>query len=423
MKKFLVRVFFLSLVLIIGATAVFAGGGRQSGSAMTMAINFHNERPEFTTFTDIIRAYSASNPGISIELISPPEYEHVMRTRMAANDLPDLFSTHGWSVARYSEYLEPLNNRPWANRVNPAIAPVITNDRGQIFVLPFDVDAAGLVFNKDVLDRVGIDPFSLKTWNDFKAAAERIRSAGYMVIDIAGNVADDWTVGNFYDWVAPSFLITNESNNHRNALKNGTFDWNNWRAVAQLLVDFRDAGFLNPDYLQGSWENVPRRLGSGELAFGFYSNDLINWARQYNPNANFGFIPVPANSPNDTPTMITGERVTLGVWKNSPHKAAALAFLDHLSDPVHINRIAQIAGNQTGLVGPGYAVDTGALKPYFDNVIGVRGFPYFDREYLPSGMWDSLCKTGSGLLANTMTMDQVVQRMRDDYNTLRSQQQ
>jgi raffinose/stachyose/melibiose transport system substrate-binding protein len=188
-----------------------------------------------------------------------------------------------------------------------------------------------------------------------------------------------------------------------------------------LFADFRDKGYLNPDYLQGTWDNVQARLGKGELAFAFFGRYVISGAKQTGPNARYGFIPIPSLA-GDTPTLATGENLTLGVWKNSPHKAEALKFLEYLSSPAIINRIAQCGQNQTGLGGPGYGIDPGDLKESFDFIEGVRGFPYFDREYLPNGMWDSLCKTGSGILAGTMTMDQVIQRLRDDYNTLRSQQ-
>jgi raffinose/stachyose/melibiose transport system substrate-binding protein len=387
-----------------------------------VAINRNPNTDEFKALTEIAAQYSAANPGITVEVTQYPEYEQVMKSKMAANDLPDLFSTHGWSVARYSEYLEPLQNQSWASKLSPAIKPVITNDRGQIFVLPFDVDSAGIAFNKDVLDKAGVDPYTIKTWDDFMAACEKVKAAGFICIDIGGAVQDDWTVGNFFDWVAPSFLITNESRNYRTQLKNGTFDWNLWRPVAQLFVDFRDKGYLNPDHLQGTWDNVQARLGRGELAFAFYGRYVISGAKQTNPNARYGFIPIPSLTPSDPPTLATGENLTLGVWKSSPRKAEALKFLEYLSTPSVINRLAQIPVNQTGLVGSGYGINTADLKESFDKVEGIRGFPYFDREYLPNGMWDSLCKTGSGILARTMTMDQVIQRMRDDYNTLRQQQ-
>jgi raffinose/stachyose/melibiose transport system substrate-binding protein len=421
MKKALLRTVFMSLILILGSALVFAGGGKDKGTTLTVAINRNPATEEFKALTEIAKQYSAANPGITVEVTQYPEYEQVMKSKMAANDLPDLFSTHGWSVARYSEYLEPLNNQSWISKLSPAIKPVITNSRGQVFVLPFDVDSAGVAFNRDVLDKSGVDPFAIKTWDDFLAACEKIKNAGFICIDIGGAVQDDWTVGNFFDWVAPSFLISNEGRNYRAALKDGSFDWNNWRPVAQLFTDFRDKGYLNPDYLQGTWDNVQSRLGKGELAFAFYGRYVISGAKQTNPNARYGFIPIPSLS-GDTPTLATGENLTLGVWKNSPRKAEALKFLEYCSSPAVINRLAQIPVNQTGLVGAGYGINAGDLKEYFDRVEGIRGFPYFDREYLPNGMWDSLCKTGSGILAKTMTMDQVIQKMRDDYTNLRLQQ-
>jgi raffinose/stachyose/melibiose transport system substrate-binding protein len=185
------------------------------------------------------------------------------------------------------------------------------------------------------------------------------------------------------------------------------------------LVTFRDRGYLNPDFTQATWDDVQRQFGEGRVAFAFYGRYVITGAWNTNPNVRFGFIPVPAHYPGDTPTFITGENLAMGVWKNSPNKAAALKFLEYLSQPSIVNRFAQYANNATGLVGSGYGIDYGTLSRYFQNATGYRGFPYFDGVYLPSGMWDSMCVTGMGLLANTMTMDQVIARMRDDYNSLR----
>ena len=45
--------------------------------------------------------------------------------------------------------------------------------------------------------------------------------------------------------------------------------------------------------------------------------------------------------------------------------------------------------------------DTGRLAPYYDKYTSadVLTIPYFDRKYLPSGMWNDLCVTGGSLLA------------------------
>lgn len=424
MKKTLKIAMLVAMAVFLAAPVMASGSGDASGSKgshVTVAINFPQTEATFKAYQDIAAAYMKSNPDVVVEILTYADYENTMKTKMAANDLPDVFATHGWSVSRYSEYLEPLNGQSWSSKISPTIKPVITDKAGKVYVLPVDMDVAGIAFNREVLDKANVDPFKLATWADFEAACAKIKATGKTAVDIGGGATDDWTVGNFYDWVAPSFLVTNEKSNSRAALKDGSFDWNKWGPVAKLLVEFRDKGFLNVDYTQGTWANIGKRLGSGDAAFAFFGNYVIAEAKKVNPDGKYGFIPVPAASADDKPSLITGERVALGVWKDSPNKAASLKFLAFCATPENVNRIATVNGNPTGLTGNGYQSDTGAMKPYFDNIAGVRGFPYFDREYLPSGMWDSMCKTGTGLLANSMTVDQAIAKMKNDYVNLRNQ--
>ncbi len=410
------RIYQIGLVAMLIAVPSAARAEEQ----LTVALNFPQSDATVTEMKKLAQAFAKENPGVSVDVVSLPNYENTMKTKMAANDLPDLWSTHGWSVARYREYLTPLGGEAWAAKVNPLIKPVITDGSGKIYVLPFDIDVAGVAFNREVLDKAGVDPFALRTWDDFKAACDKVKKLKKICVHVGGRATDSWTVGNFYDWVAPSFLITSEKNNSRAALKDGSFDWKKWSPVARLLVDFRDAGYLNPDYTQGTWVDVGKKLASGDAAFGLYGNYVIGEARKYNPKGKYGFIPVPAASADDTPTVITGERVTLGVWKDTKHKAVALKFLAFMARPENVNKIATINGNPTGLVGPGYKSDEGDLSPYFKKAATARPFPYFDREYLPSGMWDTMCNTGMGLLAKTMTLDQAIAKMKNDYDSLRS---
>jgi len=227
---------------------------------LTVALNFPQSDATFTEMKKLAQAYASDNPGVTINVVSLPNYENTMKTKMAARNLPDLWSTHGWSVTRYSEYLTPLDGEPWASKVNPLIKPVITDKAGKLFVLPLDVDVAGVAFNREVLDKAGVDPLAIKTWDDFKAACDKVKKLKKICVPIAGRATGSWTVGNFYDWVAPSFLVTNDKSNARTALKTGAFDWKNWRPVAKLLVDFRDAGYLNPDYTRATGSTSARSL-------------------------------------------------------------------------------------------------------------------------------------------------------------------
>jgi raffinose/stachyose/melibiose transport system substrate-binding protein len=131
-------------------------------------------------------------------------------------------------------------------------------------------------------------------------------------------------------------------------------------------------------------------------------------------------MPVPAATAGDTPSLITGERTAIGVWKDDKAMAVALKFLDYLALPQNINLVAKGNAIPTGLAGEGYKTDAGDLTQYFEKVKGYRTFPYFDRVYLPSGMWDTMCVTGVGLLADSMTVQQAADEMGNTYRTLKA---
>jgi len=416
MKKLALIVAFCVLSLAL----TFAKGGSESGTGapqrLTVNLNFPMTDVTFKNIQNLAAEFMKANPGVQIEVTNPPDYENTMKIKMAGNDLPDLFTTHGWSVLRYSEYLRPLNDRPWIGKLNPAIKPVVSGANGKIYVLPMDVDMAGIAFNKDVLDQAGVDPFAIRTWQDFMAACARVKASGKIAVAIGGSSGDDrWTVGNFFDWVAPSFLITNPKKNFQKQLMDGSFEWKNWVPVAQLLVSFRDQGYLNPDYTQGTWQDVGKSIAAGNAAFGLFGNYVIGEAKKYNPAGHYGFMPVPAASADDTPSLITGERTAIGVWKDSKAMDLSLKFLDFLATPASINLVAKGNAIPTGLVGEGYKMDAGDLTVYFEKVAGNRGFPYFDRVFLPSGMWDTMCFTGTGMLAGALTPEQAAEKMKADY--------
>ncbi len=45
--------------------------------------------------------------------------------------------THGWSVGRYSEFLEPLNERSWAENLNPALDSVMLDSDGTLYAFSY----------------------------------------------------------------------------------------------------------------------------------------------------------------------------------------------------------------------------------------------------------------------------------------------
>lgn len=363
------------------------------GDTITFATNVVGEKA--AALEAACKAFEEET-GYKVDFQAPGEkYEELMKTKMSSNELPDVFTTHGWSVARYSEYLMPVNDLEWAKDINEQIKPVITDKEDNMYVLPVDMDIAGIVCNMTVLEEAGVNPEDIKTWDDFGAACDKVKAAGKTPIHMGGK--DNWTIGQFFDWAAPSFYVTDDTNSQANALKDGEFDTATWEKVAGLMDKWVKAGYFNEDVLTADYNSDTTALADGSAAFCFYGNSSVVDAHKVNPDAKIGMIAIPSASANDEPSLIAGEDIAVGVWKDSKVQDKAIELLNYLAKPEVMKDIAEAAGNKAGL--NGVDVEIGEIGTYYDKYADVETFPYFDREYLPSGMWDVMCATGADILA------------------------
>lgn len=367
----------------------------KSGGKITFMVNVVGEQ------ADILEKMSKQfeqETGNVVEFSAPGKnYEELMKTKMSSNELPDVFSTHGWSVARYSEYLMPVNDQPFYSQIKSQMLPVITSKEGETYVLPIDANIAGMVYNLDVLEDSGVNVDDLKTWDDFAAACDKIKAKGYTPVRIGGK--DQWTIGQYFDWVAPSFYITDANNSKAEELKAGKFDTATWEQVGEMMKKWLEAGYFNEDVLTADYNADIQALATNKAAFCFYPNSATIDMKKVNPEAKVGMMAIPAVSKDDEPSLIAGEGIAVGVWKDSPNKEIAVEFLNYLAKPEVMSQIATVTGNQAGL--EGVTSEIGELQQYYDKYSSLEAFPYFDREYLPSGLWDVMCTTGAEILAGT----------------------
>ena len=390
----------LSAGMVVSLAACGSGGGddgESSGNGGDVTITFSTNvvGGKADALQAACEAFSEET-GYTVDFQAPGEsYEELMKTKMSANELPDVFTTHGWSVARYSDYLEPVNDMEWAADINEQIKPVITDADGNMYVLPIDMDIAGIICNMTVLEEAGVNPDDIKTWDDFAAACDKIKAAGKTPIHMGGK--DSWTIGQYFDWAAPSYYITDDSTSQAEALESGEFDTATWEKVAGMMDEWVKAGYFNEDVLTADYNADTQALAQDEAAFCFYGNSGIVDTLNVNPDANLGMIPIPAANAGDEPSLIAGEDIAVGVWKDSEVKDEAIELLNYLAQPEVAKTICEAAGNKSGI--NGVEAEIGDIGTYYDKYADVETFPYFDREYLPSGMWDVMCATGADILA------------------------
>jgi raffinose/stachyose/melibiose transport system substrate-binding protein len=103
------------------------------------------------------------------------------------------------------------------------------------------------------------------------------------------------------------------------------------------------------------------------------------------------------------------------VWKDSKHLAEAKKLVAYFAKPENLAKFADVTKLPAGL--KGIEADH-EFTEYYRKYENIRVFPYFDRVYLPNGMWDVMCKTGTALLAEQVTPQQFSEKMKQEVERL-----
>ncbi|MFJ5621543.1 ABC transporter substrate-binding protein [Peribacillus loiseleuriae] len=417
---------YLNMFLLIVAFSLIVSGcsrsssnktGGEDGTITLSLFSSMNNEGEKNVFASVVAKFEEANPKIKIEVNSPGDYEDMLRVKMAANDMPDLFDTHGWSQLRYGEYVMDLKDMDWVANLDPALDQIIKDKDGKVYAFPLNQAKDGISYNVEVLNEYGIEPPA--TLDKFMKALEIVKEKSN------GEVTPLWIPGSdksniaqIFDEFATPLLITDQKNSYGDQLVDGTFDWNNYTLLAEKMKEMQKKGLLNEDVLTAQLQQATELIAQNKIAFTFVAGSLGPDATELNPDVKIGTMPIPAIHEGDQPSWIGGERHTLAIFKNTKHADEARRFLDFIAQPENIKTIAEGTSAPDALT----TVDVeNYFSKYYKEFENIDVQPYFDRVYLPSGMWDVMGTTGQELLSGSLTPEKLSKKMGEEYNRLRKQ--
>lgn len=417
MKKslifFILSIFFL--LTLIGCSSSSSSGNTKT--TLTLFSTVTNESDQIA-LDELIAKFEDQHKDIDIKQNYPAnEYESMLRVKMGANDMPDLFDTHGWAKNRYAEYVEDLSSMDWVDNLDPSLEPFLTDEDGKVYALPLNQAKDGLTYNASLLEEYGINP--PKTFDEFMRALQTIKEKG------KGEVTPLWffgsdkvAFGQYFDQFATPLLITDKNNDHSKELLDGTFDWKHYSYLPEKLLEMQEKGYLNEDALTAQIHQLPELMAQNKIGFVVGGGMLGPSVQDLNPDIKLGVIPMPAIHEGGIQSWIGGERHTLAVWKDSENKDAAKEFIAFMAEPENAKAIAEGTSLPSGL--SNVKADNYYADEY-DKYKDVMVEPYFDRVYLPSGMWDPMGATGQELLSGNMSPEEVSTKMSEEYTRLLEQ--
>lgn len=250
-------------------------------------------------FLDDKDEFEKANPNIKLDAKEGYMDPKTFTTKLAGGQLEDLFYVYftdpGNLIAKrqVAEITQYLDQVPTAKQIRPELMKVFSSSDNKVYGLPWRNYSMGLLYNKNLFTKAGLDPAKPpKTWDEVRTAAQKITALGD---GIAGY--GDYSKSNTGGW---HFTAELYSLGGDIAVKDG----DKWKAAfnndkgKQVLRQLHDMRWT--DNTMGSrqlleYADLIQMMASGKLGMYIATGDnLKTIVNQYKGNYNdYGLGPMP----------------------------------------------------------------------------------------------------------------------------------
>ncbi|GAA0620778.1 extracellular solute-binding protein [Kutzneria viridogrisea] len=323
------------LVAALGLSLAACRGSSDDGAAGgTVTISINGQPPqtqafERKNFDADVAEFQKSHPNIRLETHEGFMDPKTFSAKLAGGQLEDVFYTYftdpAQLIARHqaADITDYVKDVPHVSELQPQLLDVYRDDKGRLYGLPTANYTMGLLYNRDLFTKAGLNPNQPpKTWDEVREDAKKISALGNGVVGYA-----DYSANNQGGWHLTSWLYSEGGQVARKDGATWKADFNNDKGKAALrtLHDMRwtDNTMGSKQLLQ--IEDVQRLMGGGQLGMYLAAPDnvptVVNLFK--GDYATYGLAPMPGGKG----TLIGGEGYMINPKATPAKIKAALTWL------------------------------------------------------------------------------------------------
>ena len=342
MKKLIAIVLTLALMM----TAV---------SALADIVIVQNKVEITSQMEDFAKLYEEKT-GVPVKVITgggSSDYNTVLKAEMQSGREPDIFVIEGPSS--YELWKDKIADQTGAEWTQYTAAAYMVD--GKAVGFPVAVEGYGLAYNKSILDKAGIDPATLTTYDAYVAAFEKLDSMkAELGLDMVVSMVAGTTTGMTWVTGLHNFNVYLTVGNERNdttyidQVLEGKVDEERFHQYCQyvaLIFKYSDPDML----LNGTQDSQLAAFANGKAAFYHQGNWMDPSLVALNPDFEIAYAPH-AFLKEDTDGILVNPPSWYVVNENG-NKDEAIAYLNYLA---------------TSEDGANYMVNEAAMVPAFTNV-------------------------------------------------------
>lgn len=230
-------------------------------------------------FEELVKQFEAAHPKIKIDAREGQMDPKTFAAKLAGGQLEDVYYVYftdpaGLIQRKQGADITPyLADVPYLSDIRPELQKVFKDKAGKTYGLPTGNYSMGLVYNRELFRKAGLDPDKPPTtWEEVRAAAKKISALGEDTVGYA-----DYSKNNQGGWHLTSWLYSmgGEVAAEENGKWKAAFDSDAGRKALQTLHDMRwtDRSMGTRQLLEIG--DVQKMMGSGKLGMYMAGPDNI----------------------------------------------------------------------------------------------------------------------------------------------------
>jgi len=311
--------------IVAGAALAFATAVAPAAADVTVRL-LHVSQTNHPLWQEIAENYNKTHPGVKVvvEYLENEAYKAKLPTLLQSADKPNIIYSWGGGVMRAqyeAGYLEDLSGAraDLEKVIFPAALNAYSIDGKQIGI-PYDFSQVALFYNKALMEKGGVDPKSMETWDGFVAAIKKLKAAGVTPIIMGGG--EKWPMHFYWSYLVMRLggadVLTKAEAGEDGGFKNPVFV-----EAGKKLKELADLQPFQEGWLSTLFPASGGMFGDGKGAIDLMGNWLLGSQKENSasgqglPLDQIGFVSFPTipggkGKPSDTLGGIGGFLITKG---------------------------------------------------------------------------------------------------------------
>ena len=197
----------LATTLLVGTmvgcgTTSSTGSGSAAKTESGKTVKIFQLKVEINDQLQALAKKYEEEKGVKVEITSVgggADYGASLKAEFQKGTEPDVFMVQGaGDYGIWKHKIDDLSSEAWVKNAVKGTLDTITFD-GKVYGMPAATEGYGLIYNKAILDKAGIDPKSIDTFDKLKAAFEKLDSKkAELGLDnvVSYTTKETWVTGN-----------------------------------------------------------------------------------------------------------------------------------------------------------------------------------------------------------------------------------